>query len=436
MAARFAATFLIAIIASITIAISGAGAARAQDGGDGGGDSARVVEGVIVNGTDGGAEVGAQSVTLHRVGADGSRDLSAESDADGAFRFEFDYDPDLAYGVSVRYQSAVYGTDLELSAGSPDPISLAVYESTSDDGVIGVRSASILLAAADSAAQTVAALEILRLVNDSDTAYVPGEGVMELLRFGLPPGADDLTLDTRLIGADFIQVDRGFALLASVPPGEYDVMFSYTFPYETDEFTLSKTYRYGADSARALAAEDVLTIESDQLGEPKSERIGERMYRVLEADGFTRGAAVEIRLSDLPARGVADRAGAGLDAVRFEYAAPAALAVLMVALLVYGAVWRSGAKSAASGAPASSETVSPDVAISVSRSVSPSGESDDSDADADSDSDESESAVVRAMIADLSADYNAGTLSAADYRRRRAILDARLSEMARRCAAE
>ena len=428
MAARFAATFFIAIIASIIIAISGVDAARAQDSGDGG--ARRVVEGVIVNGTDGGAEVGAQTVTLHRVGADGSRDLSAESDADGAFRFEFDYDPDLAYGVSVRYQSAVYGTDLDLSAGSPDPISLTVYESTSDDGVIGVRSASILLAAADSAAQTVAALEILRLVNDSDTAYVPGEGVMELLRFGLPAGADDLTLDTRLIGADFIQVDRGFALLASVPPGEYDVMFSYTFPYETDEFTLSKTYRYGADSARALAAEDVLTIESDQLGEPKSERIGERMYRVLEADGFTRGAAVEIRLSDLPARGVADRAGAGLDAVRFEYAAPAALAVLMAALLVYGAIWRSGAKSAASGAPDVSETVSP--AVSASRTVAPADESDDAGAGADSDSDPDESAVVRAMIADLSADYNAGTLSAADYRRRRAILDARLAELAAR----
>ena len=414
LAARFAAiVFIIFIIAA-------AGSARAQDAA-----ARRVVEGVIVNQTDGAgaADVGAQLVTLHRVGADGIRDLSAESDPDGAFRFEFDYEPDLAYGVSVRYQNAVYGTDLNLSDGSPDPISLAVYESTSDDGVIGVRSASILLAAADSAERTVAALEILRLVNDSDTAYVPGEGVMELLRFGLPEGATDLTLDTRLIGADFIQVDRGFALLASVPPGEYDVMFSYKFPYESDEFTLSKTYRYGADSARALAAEEVMTIESEQLGEPKSERIGERMYRVLEADGFARGDAVSIRLSDLPAPGAAERVGAGLDAVRFEYAAPAALAVLMLALLVYGAVWRSGAKSAA----ASAATVSPPVAPNVA----PADESADS---ADSDSDSDESAVVRAMIADLSADYAAGTLSAADYGRRRRILDDRLSELSRRSA--
>ena len=420
LAARFAAAFLIIIFIIIAAARGGgmAGVARAQDA-----DAAamRVVEGVIVNGTDGGGgEVGAQPVTLHRVGADGNRDLSAESDPDGAFRFEFEYDPDFAYGVSVRYQNTVYGTDLDLSAGSPDPVALTVYESTSDDGVISARSASILLAAADGGARTVSALEIIRLANDSDTAYVPGEGVMELLRFGLPEGASELTLDTRLIGADFIQVDRGFALLASVPPGEYDVMFSYKFPYESDEFTLSKTYRYGADSARALAAEEVMAIESDELGEPKSERIGERAYRVLEADGFTRGAAVSIRLSGLPTPGAAERAGARLDGIRFEYAAPVALALLMAGLLAYGAIWRSGARSAAAQ-PAAQPAARADS---------------DSDADAnlDSDPDDDESAVVRAMIADLSAAHEAGELSPSDYRRRRQVLDSRLSELDSRSA--
>lgn len=397
--------FIFTIIAA---ALWTAGTARAQEAA-----AARVVEGVIVNRTDGGAPVGVRTVALHRVGADGNRDLSADSDADGSFRFEFDYDPDLAYGVSVRYEGAIYGTDLDLSAGSPAPVELAVYESTSDDGVISARSASILLAAADASDQTVAALEIIRLVNGGDTAYVPGEGVMELLRFGLPPGATDLALDTRLIGADFIQVDRGFALLASVPPGEYDVMFSYRFPYETDEFTLSKTYRYGADSLRALAAEEVLSIESAELGEPKSERIGERDYRILEADGFTRGASVSIRLSGLPTPDAADRAGAFLDGARFEYAAPAALALLMAALLVYGAIWRGGAKSAAGR---DSETPPPSAADS----------SDETDPDADG-----ESAVLRAMIADLSAAYESGTLSRGDYLRRREILQSRLGEPAR-----
>lgn len=403
VAAALAASMFIFIIGAA--ALGTAGSARAQETAA----ARRAVEGVIVSGADGGEIAGAHTVTLHRVGADGSRDLSAESDPDGAFRFEFDYDPDLAYGVSVRYEGAVYGTDLDLSDGSPDPVSLTVYESTSDDSIISARSASILLAAADPSDQTVAALEIIRLVNNSDTAYVPGEGVMELLRFGLPPGATELTLDTRLIGADFIQVDRGFALLASVPPGEYDVMFSYRFPYESDEITLSKTYRYGADSLRALAAEEVLSIESDELGEPKSERIGERQYRILEAEGFTRGAAVSIRLSGLPTPDAVQRVGAGLDGIRFEYAAPAALALLMAALLAYGAIWRSGARSAVAAASDSGESESP-------RAESGSAPASDSD----------ESAVVRAMIADLSAAYEGGSLSRDDYLSRLKVLESRL----------
>lgn len=443
LAARLAA-LAASMFIFIFIGAAAAGLARAQETAA----AQRVVEGVVVNGTVGadGASAGGQSVTLHRVGADGSRDLSAESDPDGAFRFEFDYDPDLAYGVSVRYQDAVYGTDLDLSAGSPDPVTLTVYESTSDDGVIRARSASILLAAADPVDQTVAALEIVRLVNDTDTAYVPGEGVMELLRFGLPAGATGLTLDTRLIGADFIQVDRGFALLASVPPGEYDVMFSYRFPYESDEFTLSKTYRYGADSLRALAAEEVMSIESAELGEPKTERIGERQYRILEAEGFTRGAAVSIRLSGLPAPDAADRVGASLDGIRFEYAAPAALALLMAGLLIYGAIWRSGARSAAASdygesegaratsAPAAmsdygeSERSRATSAPAPAVSDSPETESARAESEPDPDSPESESAVVRAMIADLHAAYEAGSLSRADYLRRLKILDSRLGE--------
>ena len=449
LAARLAA-LAASMFIFIFIGAAAAGLARAQETAA----AQRVVEGVVVNGTDGadGASAGGQTVTLHRVGADGIQDLSAESDPDGAFRFEFEYDPDLAYGVSVRYQDAVYGTDLDLSAGSPDAVTLTVYESTSDDGVIRARSASILLAAADPSDQTVAALEIVRLVNDTDTAYVPGEGVMELLRFGLPPGATGLTLDTRLIGADFIQVDRGFALLASVPPGEYDVMFSYRFPYESDEFTLSKTYRYGADSLRALAAEEVMSIESAELGEPKTERIGERQYRILEAEGFTRGAAVSIRLSGLPAPDAADRVGASLDGIRFEYAAPAALALLMGGLLIYGAIWRSGARSAAAqpaapapaaasdsgesesaradsdSAPDSPESESARATSSPAVSNSPETESARAVSDSDPDSNESESAVVRAMIADLYAAYEAGSLSRADYLRRLKILDSRLGD--------
>ena len=302
------------------------------------------VEGTVRNGTAGGGDVSGQPVTLHRVGVSRMEDVLTTTDESGGFKFdEIEYDPDLRYGVSVRYQDAIYGTDLDLSDGSPEHIELTVYDATHDDTIVSAASASLLLASADGSDQTVGALEIIRLANRSDKAYVPGSGMMELLRFGLPPGATDLTMDTFLIGADYVQVDRGFALLASVPPGEHEVMFSYRFPYESERFELSKTYRYGADKLRILAPEEVVSISSEALGSPEAVQIGERQYQVIEVEGLGRGTSISLTLNGLPLTTAGQRISGGFEDIRFEYAAPVALALLMAGLLVYGALRRTNA---------------------------------------------------------------------------------------------
>ena len=388
-----------ALAASIALAVAAAGGvAHAQS-------QLRTVEGIVRNATSGGGSVSEQTVTLHRVTSIGFDDLTTKTDSAGAFSFvNFEYDPAVSYGVSVRYQDAIYGTDLDLSGGSPEPVVLTVYDGTSDDGIVSAGSASLLLADADPADQTLGALEIIRLVNRSDRTYVPGEGVMELLRFGLPPGASDLVLDTPLIGADYVQVDRGFALLASVPPGEHEVMFSYRFPYEASKFTLEKSYRYGAGKMRVLAPEEVVSISVQSLGPPNPVTIGERQYQVVEAEGLTRGAAVSIDLDGLPMASAGQRIGSRFPDLRFEYTAPAVLVVLMIGLLIYGAVWKT------------------------QRAI-PSGHAIFKDGSLQSDDDES--AVIRTMIDDLNVRYQSGTLDETDYRQRLRVLNARLTELAR-----
>lgn len=356
----------------------------------------RTVEGVVVSGTAGGADLFGQVVTLHRVTSAGFDDVTTLTDDSGAFRFDsIEYDPSTSYGVSVRYQDAIYGTDLDMSSGSPPPVTLTVYEATHDDSIVSVGAASLLLAAADATDQTLAALEIITLVNGSDLAYVPGAGVMELLRFGLPAGATELSLDTRLIGADFIQVDRGFALLASVPPGEHEIMFSYRFPYPGGSFSLQKTYRYGADSLRILAPEEVVSIAVEGLGEPESVKIGERQYRVLTVDGVGRGESLTMELDGLPTRGAADRIASGVSGIKFQYIAPVALGVLMFALLIYGAL----AKRAGRRRVESTSDIS------------------------------NERAIIFRMISDLTDNYESGEISDEEYRQRLLVLNARLTAL-------
>ena len=299
-----------------------------------------VVEGKVSNGTQGGGSVAGLKVVFHRENATARDNLETLTDPVGRFRFDdVVYDPSTTYGVSVSYQGAVYGTDLLLSAGSPPPITLTVYETVDKQDVLSAASASVLFAMADGSAQTVSALEIVKVVNNSDRTYLPGPEPMKLLRFGLPRDSVALQVDGAFAGADFIQVDRGFALLVSVPPGEHEVMYTYQFPYSGTEIDFSKSFPYGVERLRVLAPNEVLKLSSDTLGAPRTVTIGQRSYQLLEATDLPRGTHVSVALSGLPRPSLGNRVDQRLKGIRFEYAAPIGLGLFMVALIGF-ALWK------------------------------------------------------------------------------------------------
>ena len=316
------------------------------------------IEGRVVNVTRGGEGVEGAVVSLHRQSGEAAGQTTVETTTDARGRFRFDgvpYDPAAAYGLSATYQGAIYVLDLDMSSGEPGPVLMEVYDASDDDSVLSASLASVLFASVDPAMGTLSVLEIVTIVNRSDRTYVPGSGVMSFLRFGLPEGAGHLQLDTLLPAADFIQVDRGFALIASLPPGEHEVLYTYRFPYSGTETEFTKSLRYGADLFRALVPEELADLSGAAVGEVETAAvevgttiIGDRQYRLLAAVDLERGAQLTFRLAGLPEAqrtgpGLGDagtQRGAGIDRIRFEYAAPVALGILMV-MTVYFAAWRS-----------------------------------------------------------------------------------------------
>ncbi len=310
------------------------------------------VSGRIINATTAAAVPGL-TVTLHMQTAQTQDSLAAVTDAQGRFHFaDIIVDPAVVYAVSARYQDALYGAQIDLRDGAPPPIAIQVYDAAYDLDVIRVDSSSLLFADTDRATQTIAALEIVKVVNDSDHTFVPGsQGPMSLLRFGLPPGSQDLQVDTRLLGADVVQVDRGFAVLGSVPPGAHDIMFTYTFPYDGAETTISKSFPFGANSLRVLSPQETLAIHSADIGAAHPVSIGERPYRLIEAADIRRGARISLRLTDLPRATLSDRATATLTAIPYQYTAPAILTLFLTALIIFALV-RPRRPSNAPAAPA------------------------------------------------------------------------------------
>ena len=298
------------------------------------------LSGHVINGSPDSGSVVGLAVTLHMQGETTYDNKVTITDNDGRFTFDgIVYDPALVYGVSVRYQDTLYGTEVSLANGTPPPVTIEVYDAIYEQDVIRVGSASLLFADADRMTQTVSALEIVKVINDSDYTFVPGSGgPMSLLRFGLPPGAEGLQVDTRLLGADVVQVDRGFAVIGSVPPGEHDIMFTYVFPYDGAETTFTKNFPFGADSLRVLSPDEVLTLASEEIGAPEPVTIGERPYQLIETSDIERGRRIEVQLSGLPRTTLADRAQNAVTNARYEYIAPALLAIFLTVLIPFAVI--------------------------------------------------------------------------------------------------
>ena len=358
-------------------------------------------EGQIVNGTPGAGIVAGVTVLLHQEGPAGVTTLDTTTDELGRFLFGgIVFDPATAYGVSVRYQGALYGLGLDLSTEPPPFVSLIVYDAVSSEDVLTVTSSSLLFAGADKSARTVSALKIVTISNTTDQTFVPGPEPMNLLRFGLPPGSRALQVETGLLGADTVQVDRGFALLASVPPGDHEVMYSYEFPYSGAETELTESFRYGATNLRILAPSDLATLSSGQLDDPENVTIGTRVYQLIEAVNLPRGARISLVLRGLPEPSLGDRFGRGLRNIRFEFAAPVGLGLIMVSIIGY-AVWRMG------GGRQTARLESREIASEV----------------------EGERRVIARMMAEVERSFEAGVLTQDEYRRRLSVLRSRLASL-------
>ena len=121
----------------------------------------REVSGKIVNGTANSLPPFGLTVTLHRQTANTYEESTTTTDTKGNFSFEnIPLDPDALYGVTLRYQGVVYGTDIDLRPESPQPVTVSIYETSDDQSLLSVSSSSLLIPQVDKIARDVYALEI------------------------------------------------------------------------------------------------------------------------------------------------------------------------------------------------------------------------------------------------------------------------------------
>ncbi len=298
-----------------------------------------VIAGKVINNSFMGSSVEGSKVSLY--GKDLNKEFLIQEQLlgeDGFFEFnDLQISPVARYFVSVEFLGVFYVEEVVNDDGSwPEEILINVYETTSNEDVIEALSASILFSGVNKDLNRISVMEIVRLSNSSQLTYIPGDGPMDLIRFGLPEGANSLNVDSGIVGADFIQVDKGFALVAKIPPGEHEIAYTYFLNYQDARLDFTHSLRYGAGILRILIHEDDGNIDSREFDSPQLTDIGGQNYFVVESKEIPKGQNISVNIFNLPENSYLQKSFTQFKSIRYEFFPVSILLLLLAGFLVFG----------------------------------------------------------------------------------------------------
>ena len=165
---------------------------------------------------------------------------------------------------------------------------------------------ALILTEVDPHEQMITAAIFVNLSNESDRTLLPdltnvGPGRFSFLRFSLPPLAEELDVQSDLIGGQIIPTGSGFAMTAPVTPGEHNISYSFRFPYQGNALSYKQSLLQGADVFQVLIPQRLSEIQVGTL-EPMhgSLNAAGAFYLVWERADLAPGQGVEVELANLP----------------------------------------------------------------------------------------------------------------------------------------
>jgi 5-hydroxyisourate hydrolase-like protein (transthyretin family) len=289
-----------------------------------------IIEGQVMNGTADAPEdsVAGLEVALYQwVGESAELVTTTISDDDGRFRFEgLATDEDIVYRFELEYQGIVYGAESSFPSGDTAlHVVATIHEITSSDESLVVDRHHMIL---DFDSDVVVFRELYIFNNVGDRIYAGADGIT--LRLSLPEGAADITFEDAETGADYVLTQDGLAFVGLVPPGEKQVLYSYSVPYDGSQLTLRREILYPTSNLDLLAANVGVQVEASQLTYEGLTAAGDDTYMHFAAENVPSGTAIELQLSGAPQGGATLPSMESSMVAALREAAPAMAVVLAV----------------------------------------------------------------------------------------------------------
>jgi hypothetical protein len=281
---------LLAAILSILLVLGIPSAALAQETAEG------VIEGQVINDTQGGGSVAGVEVTLVTYINDkmaGTR--TTNTDDEGKFQFD-NVVMEHTYLVLANYLGVGYYYPVEFEPGETTAfIEVGVCDTTASDEAIRVGLAHTIISIEE---ESLLVTKVFGLVNDGDRTYVGTDGV---LFFTLPEGATDFEAPQELMPDYQFLDDNRLTYLVPFPPGERQLVFGYRMAKpESAEFTIPLVVDYPTDSLEVMVGGEEIEVAVTQLApaEPVFTATNERFIH-FHGENLPRGMVINLQLTDI-----------------------------------------------------------------------------------------------------------------------------------------
>ena len=301
------------------------------------------LSGRVVNGTQGGEPP--DDLTIFALVIDEGAESIVErvegvTQPDGSFSLDvIDVSEGQFYRVVADDGAYTPYVDV-LPPDAGEEITLTVYDRTASLEDISVTTFSMVIPAIDADNEVLGVLAAVNLVNSGDEVYMadltdPNLTGFNLLRFNLPAGFQQLSVESDLPSGNVMEIDTGFAISNPVPPGEYSMVISYSVSFANGEFEYPFRLPFGAESVTVLMPEGSGEVTGLGLTRGDTAVIGDDRYIQYAGTDYERRAELGLRITGLPKPDLQSQFIEFLGSDEARIAIVVSVVIAMIGIVVY-----------------------------------------------------------------------------------------------------
>ena len=219
--------------------------------------------------------------------------------------FEFNkviIDEAFTYFLMITHQDIPTIVFIE-EIDDPKDIIVTVYDRVFTPKDIDVIDYSIMIPHISPESDIISVLGLISFTNNSNSTYFadltdPNTSGLNLLRFSLPENFENLSVDSDLPPGNVMQIPTGFALSNPVPPGQHQILYSYSMPRNTGSIKYNIRLPFGSEKFKMLVPQKS-KIETDYNLLKDSTLVDDKTYEILQGQDIGKGEVIVIDLINI-----------------------------------------------------------------------------------------------------------------------------------------